>query len=110
MHQFEGKTFHIAKSAGLDYSYIGINMLDPILTDQRVRHAIGYAIDRHAIVEYLRRGLARPATGLIPPQAWAYEPDIFQFTYDPDRARQLLDDAGYGIPTATARFRACISR
>src|SRR5882672_8527717 len=98
VHQFEGKDFHIAKSPGLDYSYIGINMLDPVLKDRRVRHAIGYAIDRRAIVEYLRRGLARPATGLIPSQAWAYEPDILQFTYDPNRARQLLDQAGYKDP------------
>jgi peptide/nickel transport system substrate-binding protein len=98
VHQFEGKGFALAKSAGLDYSYLGINMRDPVLADKRVRHAIGYAIDRHAIVEYLRRGLARPATGLIPSQAWAYEPDIFQFTYDPNRARQLLDEAGYKDP------------
>jgi peptide/nickel transport system substrate-binding protein len=98
VHQFEGEDFHIAKSPGLDYSYLGINMLDPVLKDKRVRHAIGYAIDRRAIVDYLRRGLARPATGLIPPQAWAYQPDIFQFTYDPYRARQLLDEAGYKDP------------
>jgi peptide/nickel transport system substrate-binding protein len=98
VHQFEGKDFHIAKSPGLDYSYLGINMLDPVLEDKRVRHAIGYAIDRRAIVEYLRRGLARPATGLIPSQAWAYQPDIFQFTYDPSRARHLLDEAGYKDP------------
>ena len=98
VHQFEAKDFRVAKSAGLDFSYVGINMLDPVLKDKRVRHAIGYAIDRKAIVEYLRRGLARPATGLIPSQAWAYEPDIFQFTYDPNRARQLLDEAGYKDP------------
>ena len=100
VHQFEGKNFHIAKSAGLDYSYIGINMRDPVLKDRRVRYAIGYAIDVKAIVEYLRRGLARPATGLIPSQAWAHEPDTFQFTYDPNRARQLLDEAGYRDPDA----------
>jgi peptide/nickel transport system substrate-binding protein len=73
-------------------------MLDPVLKDRRVRQAIGYAIDRRAIVEYLRRGLARPATGLIPSQAWAYEPGIFQFAYDPNRSRQLLDEAGYKDP------------
>ena len=98
VHQFEGKNFQVATSAGLDYSYLGINMLDPVLKDKRVRQAIGYAIDRRAIVDYLRRGLARPATGLIPSQAWAYEPDIFQFTYDPNRSRQLLDEAGYKDP------------
>jgi peptide/nickel transport system substrate-binding protein len=63
-----------------------------------VRHAVGYAIDRDAITSYLRRDLARPATGLIPPQAWAYEPDIFTFTHDPARAMQLLDEAGYPDP------------
>jgi peptide/nickel transport system substrate-binding protein len=98
VHQFEGKDFLVATSPGLDYSYLGINMLDPVLKDRRVRQAIGYAIDRHAIVEYLRRGLARPATGLIPSQAWAYEPDIFQFRYDPNRSRELLDDAGHKDP------------
>ena len=98
VHQFEGKDFQIAKSPGVDYSYLGINMRDPVLEDKRVRHAIGYAIDRRGIVDYLRRGLARPATGLIPSQGWAYQPDIFHFTYDPRRARQLLDEAGYKDP------------
>ena len=93
----EGR-YRIAQSPGLDFAYLGFNMRDPILADTRVRHAIGYAIDRRAIVEYLRRGLARPATGLIPSQAWAYEPGIFQFTYDPARAKQLLDEAGYKDP------------
>jgi peptide/nickel transport system substrate-binding protein len=73
-------------------------MRDPVVSDQRVRHAIGYAIDRDAITKYLRRDLARPATGLIPPQAWAYEPDIFTFSYDPARAMRLLEEAGYPDP------------
>src|SRR6185503_10547994 len=59
---------------------------------------IGYATNRDAIVKYLRRGLAHAATGLLPPQAWAYEPDIFTFTYDPEKAKQLLDEAGYRDP------------
>jgi peptide/nickel transport system substrate-binding protein len=93
-----GSHLVVATSPGLDYSYLGMNMRDPILRDKRVRQAIGYAIDRKAIVEYLRRGLARPATGLIPSLAWAYEPDVFQFTYDPDKSKQLLDEAGYTDP------------
>jgi peptide/nickel transport system substrate-binding protein len=86
------------RSPGLDFSYLGFNMRDPVVSDQRVRHAIGYAIDRDAITKYLRRDLARPATGLIPPQAWAYEPDIFTFSYDPARAMRLLEEAGYPDP------------
>jgi len=98
VHQLDDHGFRLATSPGLDYSYLGVNMRDPILRDKRVRHAIGYAIDRRAIVDYLRRGLARPATGLIPSLAWAYEPDVFQFTFDPAKAKQLLDEAGYRDP------------
>ena len=98
LFQLKNRGLTLATSVGLDYSYLGINMRDPILQDKRVRQAIGYAIDRKAIVEYLRRGLARPATGLIPSIAWAYEPDVFQFTYDPEKSKQLLDEAGYKDP------------
>ena len=90
--------FSVVRSSGLDFSYLGFNMRDPVVADKRVRHAIGYATNRDAIVKYLRRGLANPATGLLPPQAWAYEPDIFTFTHDPERAKQLLDEAGYRDP------------
>lgn len=94
----ESGDFKVVREPGLDFSYLGFNMRDPVVGDRRVRHAIGYAVNREAIVKYLRRDLARPATGLIPPQAWAYEPDIFRFTYDPERAKKLLDEAGYPDP------------
>jgi len=98
-HSFEERGgYRVTRAPGLDFSYVGFNMRDPILSDKRVRHAIGYAIDREAIVKYLRRGLATQATGLIPPLAWAYEPGIRTFGYDPQRAMQLLDEAGYPDP------------
>jgi peptide/nickel transport system substrate-binding protein len=83
---------------GTDFAYIGMNLRDPVLADRRVRMAIGYAVDREAIVQYLRRGLAQPAAGLIPPMSWAFEPGVFQFTHDPAKARALLDEAGYRDP------------
>jgi peptide/nickel transport system substrate-binding protein len=99
VHTFEESgDFNVTRGPGLDFSYVGFNMLDPILSDKRVRHAIGYAINREAIVKYLRRGLAREATGLIPPLAWAYEPSIHTFDYDPAQAMRLLDEAGYPDP------------
>jgi peptide/nickel transport system substrate-binding protein len=85
-------------SPGTDYAYIGLNLRDAALGDRRVRQAIGYAIDRRAIVDYLRRGLAEPAVSLVPPMSWAFDPDVFAFTYDPGRARRLLEDAGYPDP------------
>src|SRR5262245_57334204 len=99
VHQLgRDSALQVVVGPGVDYQYIGVNMRDPVLKDVRVRRAIGYAIDRRAIVEYLRRGLAAPAAGLLPPGPWAYEPAMFTFDYDPNRARQLLDDAGYRDP------------
>jgi peptide/nickel transport system substrate-binding protein len=99
VHQLERSgAFRVDRSPGLDFFYIGFNVQDPALSDRRVRQAIGYAIDRQAIVEYLRRGLARPAVGLLTSLAWAFEPDVFQFTHDPARAMRLLDEAGFPDP------------
>ncbi len=55
--QREGR-LQVATAPGTDYAYIGLNLRDPILQHLEVRKAIGYAIDRDAIVKYLRRGLA----------------------------------------------------
>jgi peptide/nickel transport system substrate-binding protein len=99
VHQLEhSPTLQTIKSPGTDYQYIGVNLRDPILRDVRVRRALAYAVDRDAIVNYLRRGLATPAVGMMPPIAWAFERDVFQFTHDPGRARRLLDEAGYPDP------------
>ena len=99
VHQMEKDGhFSVVRSTGLDFAYLGFNMRDAVVSDKRVRHAIGYATNRDAIVKYLRRDLAHLATGLLPPRAWAYEPDIFMFTYDPEKAKRLLDEAGYRDP------------
>jgi len=99
VHQLAASpTLQTVQSPGTDYQYIGVNLRDPILRDVRVRRALAYAVDRDAIVKYLRRGLATPAVGMMPPIAWAFEPDVFRFTHDPGRARHLLDEAGYPDP------------
>ena len=98
----------MVQSPGVDYQYLGLNLRDPVLKDVRVRQALAYAIDTHAIIEYLRRGLAAPATGLLPHQSWAIAPDLHAYPYDPDRARALLDEAGYPDPDGNGpapRFR-----
>ena len=99
---------YLVESPGTDYQYVGLNLRDPLLADRRVRHALAYAIDRRAIIEYLRRGLATPAAGLLPTVSWAYAPDLASFGFDPARARDLLDQAGYRDPDGAGpepRFR-----
>ncbi len=88
----------VITSPGTDYAYVGINLRDPILRDLRVRQALAHAIDRDAIVKYLRRGLASPSVGIVPPMSWAFEPGVVDFKHDPELAKRLLDQAGYPDP------------
>ena len=95
--QREGK-LRIETAPGTDYAYVALNLRDPILQRVEVRQALGYAIDREAIVKYLRRGFAATAVGIVPPMSWAFQREVFEFRHDPAEARRLLDAAGYPDP------------
>jgi peptide/nickel transport system substrate-binding protein len=95
--QHEGRV-QVETAPGTDYAYVGLNLRDPILSRVDVRRAIGFAIDRDAIVKYLRRGFATTAVGIVPPMSWAFERNVFDFTHDPAQAERLLDAAGFPDP------------
>jgi peptide/nickel transport system substrate-binding protein len=85
----------ILRAPGTVLGYLAFNTREPVLKDARVRQAMAYAIDRETIIHYLMRDFARPAYSLLPPESWAYNGDVPHYDYNPDRARQLLDQAGY---------------
>ena len=85
----------VEQTPGTIYSYLAMNLRDPILKDVRVRQALAYAVDRGPMIRYLMRDEARPADSILPPQSWAYDGDVNTYPHDPARARQLLDQAGY---------------
>ncbi|MGH9523294.1 MAG: ABC transporter substrate-binding protein, partial [Terriglobales bacterium] len=84
----------VEQSPGTLYQYLALNLRDPILKDVRVRQAIAYAIDVRPLIHYLWHDLAQPAASVLPTQSWAFEND-WPYSYDPAKARQLLDAAGY---------------
>jgi peptide/nickel transport system substrate-binding protein len=85
----------VMRGPGTRLAYMAFNLRDPILKDVRVRQAIAYAIDRQALIHYLWRDSARPASTVLPPESWAYDPNVQQYPHDPEKARQLLDAAGH---------------
>jgi peptide/nickel transport system substrate-binding protein len=89
---------------GTNVTHLGLNLQDQILKDQRVRQALAFAIDRDAIIRDVLRGQARAAYSILPTSQWAYEPDIEKYPYNPERARQLLDEAGYKEKTGQPRM------
>ncbi len=85
----------VLHAPGTVLGYLAFNTRDPVLKDVRVRQAVAYAIDRTVIIHYLLRGFARPAYSLLPPESWAYNGDVPRYDHNPDKARQLLEQAGY---------------
>jgi len=89
------------------------------LKDVRVRKAINYAIDRVGFTRVTTDGTGDVVTSLIPPQHWANDPTYANpYPYDPDKAKALLAEAGYGsgltldmivLPDAEYRKRADIA-
>ncbi len=90
----------VDRAPGINYSYMGFNMQDPkgIVSNKAVRAAVAHAIDREAIIDRLLKGQARVADTLLAPENWAHNPDVPVFDYDPEKARDLLDRAGFRDP------------
>ena len=85
----------VEEEPGTSLAYIAFNFDDAILAKRDVRQALAYATDRDTIIRYLLRGKARPASSLLPPNHWAYEPNVKQYSYNPHEAERLLDAAGF---------------
>ena len=87
----------IERAPGTVLSYLAFNLRDPALQDVRVRRAIAYAIDRGPLLEYIWLGFAQPALSVLPPQSWAYDRNVAAYPHNPEKARQMLDAAGYRV-------------
>lgn len=86
---------NLSSVLALRYDYIGWNLDRPLFEDVRVRQALTHAIDRQEIVETIMEGQAEVADAPVSPLSWAYNDDVPAFDYDPDRAIELLNEAGW---------------
>ncbi len=84
--------------------FIEFNLRNKYLKDKRVRQAIAYAIDRDFITQKLHRGLTKISTGPIPSDNPFYSKDVNLYKYNPEKANQILDDAGYKRGADGMRF------
>ena len=101
-----GRGLEVITTPGSTFQYLGFNLHAAPLGDVRVRRAIALAIDRDAIIAHLLRGYARPASQLLAPEHWAHDPGVATYGFAPERARALLDEAGFPASAADgSRFR-----
>ncbi len=90
---------------GTNFNYLGFNVEDPILAHREIRQALALATDREALIRYLLHGQAKLAAGALPPDHWAAYPNVPQYPYDPARAEQVLDAAGFPRKQDGVRLR-----
>jgi oligopeptide transport system substrate-binding protein len=97
--------FHSAPN--LTTYFYRFNVTRPPLTDARVRQALYHAVDATAIVEHVTRGGQQPAHSLVPPGMPGYR-EVQLAGFQPERARQLLAEAGFpggsGFPRLSLLF------
>lgn len=76
------------------YAHLTFNVTRPLMTDVRVRQAIRYAIDRDSLAQKITQGHSIVWEGVVPPVV-PIAPKLAMVPYDPDKAKALLDAAGW---------------
>ncbi len=77
------------------YTYLGYNLRRELFKDKRVRQALSYAINKQELIDGVLLGYGVAATGPYKPDTWVYNRAVPRYDYNPDKARQLLAEAGW---------------
>ncbi|MGI5308806.1 ABC transporter substrate-binding protein [Rheinheimera sp. WS51] len=85
----------IQESTNMNVGFWAFNTQKAPFDNIKVRQALSLAINRDAIMQAVYYGYATPATSLLPPTSWAFNPNLEPTTYDPIAAKALLKEAGY---------------
>ena len=82
---------------GSNLVLLTINTASPPLDNVKVRQALAYAIDRESLIKNLLLGFGQIAHSIIPEESWSYSAGQ-TYSYNPAKAKQLLDEAGFRDP------------
>lgn len=94
----QNKKIRMEQEIGTTFSYMGLNLKDPILKNKAVRQAMAYALDREAVIKHLWKGRAQKANSLLVPNHWAFEEKVPAYDHNLEKAKKLLDEAGFPNP------------
>ncbi|PKG58260.1 ABC transporter substrate-binding protein [Shewanella sp. Choline-02u-19] len=79
---------------GFNVAFWAFNTQKVPFNDVRVRKALAYAVDKQNILRAVYQETAIEATGMLPPQSWAYRYNRSHYDYNPQKAKALLKEAG----------------
>ncbi|MGF1529183.1 MAG: peptide ABC transporter substrate-binding protein, partial [Candidatus Competibacterales bacterium] len=92
-----GDRYQVLFKPGLVYEHLDVMLDNPILADVRVRRALLHGVDRQAINQQLFGGRQPVAHTNVNPLDWVYTDRIPQYDYDPNKAKALLEEAGWRL-------------
>jgi peptide/nickel transport system substrate-binding protein len=98
MDQITGRGLKIDTSNSLIFYGAQINVMKPPFDDVKLRQVANYAIDKEAVAN-LSKGQAKAMYGAVPDHMREYNADVPDYKYDPKKAAQLLDEAGWTLPS-----------
>ncbi len=89
--------FEMYEQAGPHLWFLILNVKEPPFDDVRMRQAVNFAIDKETLVNDVLQGTATVATGPTPAAfGWAYNESLEPYPHDPEKAKELIEEAGYG--------------
>jgi peptide/nickel transport system substrate-binding protein len=94
----ENSDLQILDRPPFNVAYVGFNMSMPPLDDPKVRQALAYGLDRQGVVDSFYGGRAQVAKEFMPPSVEGYADDVPEYTFDPEKSKQLLQEAGLTPP------------
>ncbi|RME10503.1 MAG: hypothetical protein D6802_09160, partial [Ardenticatenia bacterium] len=89
------ETLNLYSTLLAEYTMVVFNLDRPYFADTRVRQALLYGLDRQAIIDEVLQGQGIVAHSPYMPTHWAYDPTIPPYEYNPTKARELLNQAGW---------------
>ena len=91
-------TLKVLERPAFNVAYVTINHAQKPMDNPLVRQAVAHGLDREAVVENFYGGRAVVAKEFMPPEVVGYADDVKEYPYDPERAKQLLRQAGLTLP------------
>ncbi len=105
------ENLQLLERPAFNVGYVGFSQGNEVVADLAVRQAVAHAINREELVDAFYAGQGEVATQFMPPELFGYADDVQTYEYDPEKAKQILEDAGietpvkvtFGYPTDVSR-------
>ena len=91
-------TLQVLDRPAFNVAYVGINQSIPPMDQLEVRQALAYGLDRQSVVDSFYAGRGVVAKEFMPPEVVGYADDVAEYTYDPEKSKELLTAAGLTLP------------